>query len=129
MGTVRPSTATSPVATRGPGRGLGDGAMLFDWYFDGDTPSEVFDGFRLSAPSARFFDTIAGRVGAIVAGRNTYDDSNGFGGASPHPTAPLFVVSPPAGTARGRRAADLLLLARGRDHRCPGGRRRQGRGH
>jgi hypothetical protein len=23
----------------GPGRGLGDGTMLFDWYFDGDTPS------------------------------------------------------------------------------------------
>ena len=77
----------------GPGRGLGAGKMLFDWYFDGDTPSEVFDGFRLSAASARFFDTIAGRVGAIVAGRNTYDDSNGFGGAGPHPTAPLFVVS------------------------------------
>ena len=33
----------------GPGRGLGDGGTLFDWYFDGDTPSEVFDGFKLSA--------------------------------------------------------------------------------
>ena len=77
----------------GAGRGLGDGKMLFDWYFDGDTPSEVFAGFRLSAPSARFFDAIAGRVGAVVAGRNTYDDSNGFGGDGPHPTAPLFVLS------------------------------------
>src|SRR5581483_5432728 len=54
----------------GPGRGLGDGSMLFDWYFDGDTPSEVFGGFRLSAPSARVFDALAARVGAIVAGRN-----------------------------------------------------------
>jgi hypothetical protein len=27
--------------------------MLFDWYFDGDTPSHVFDGFRMSEPSAR----------------------------------------------------------------------------
>ena len=23
------------------GRGLGDAPMLFDWYFDGDTPSQV----------------------------------------------------------------------------------------
>lgn len=67
--------------------------MLFDWYFDGDTRSQVFDGFKLSEPSVRVFDALAGRVGAIVAGRNTYDDSGGFGGGSPHPTAPLVVLS------------------------------------
>jgi dihydrofolate reductase len=77
----------------GAGRGLGDGTMLFDWYFDGDTPSQVSDGFRLSEPSARTFDALAARVGAVVAGRNTYEDSEGFGGGSPHPTAPLFVLS------------------------------------
>jgi dihydrofolate reductase len=78
----------------GAGRGLGDGTMLFDWYFDGDTPSQVFDGFRLSEPSARVFDALAGRVGAVVAGRNTYEDSEHFGGdGSPHPTARLFVLS------------------------------------
>jgi dihydrofolate reductase len=77
----------------GDGRGLGDGTVLFDWYGDGDTPSQVFDGFRLSEPSARVFDTLAGRVGAVVAGRNTYEDSGHFGGGSPHPTAPLFVLS------------------------------------
>jgi dihydrofolate reductase len=77
----------------GAGRGLGDGTMLFDWYFDGDTPSQVFGGFQLSEPSARVFDAIAARIGAVVAGRNTYDDSEGFGGGSPHPTAPLFVLS------------------------------------
>ena len=76
-----------------PGRGLGDGSVLFDWYFDGDTPSRVFDGFRLSAPSARVFDALAGRVGAVVAGRTSYDDSGHFGGGGPHPTAPLFVLS------------------------------------
>jgi hypothetical protein len=53
----------------GPGRGLGAGTMLFDWYFDGDTPSQVFDGFRLSGPSARIFDDLAGRVGAVAAAR------------------------------------------------------------
>jgi hypothetical protein len=45
--------------------------MLFDWDLDGTTPSQVFDGFRLSEPSARIFDALAGRVGAVVAGRNT----------------------------------------------------------
>ena len=76
-----------------PGSGLGDGGMLFDWYFSGDTPSAVFDGFRLSEPSARIFDAVAGNLGAVVAGRRTYDDSEGFGGGSPHPSAPLVVLS------------------------------------
>jgi dihydrofolate reductase len=77
----------------GTGRGLGDATMLFDWYSDGDTPSEVFDGFRLSEPSARVFDALAGRVGASLAGRNTYDDSGWSAGGTPHPTAPLVVLS------------------------------------
>ena len=77
----------------GAGRGLGDGGTLFDWYFDGDTPSEAFGGFKLSEPSARVFDALATRIGAVVAGRNTYDDSEGFGGGSPHPTARLVLLS------------------------------------
>lgn len=77
----------------GAGRGLGEGTMLFDWYFDGDTPSQVFDGFKLSGASARVFDTHAGRVGAVVAGRNAYEDSDHFRGGSPHPMARLFVLS------------------------------------
>ncbi len=77
-----------------PGHGLGDGGVLFDWYFNGDTPSTVFDGFNLSAVSVPFFDTMASRVGASLAGRNTYDDSEQFGNdGAPHPTAPLFVLS------------------------------------
>ncbi|MGW6487345.1 dihydrofolate reductase family protein [Streptomyces sp. NPDC055056] len=75
------------------GSGLGDATMLFDWYFGGDTSSESFDGFSLSEPSARFFDAIAGRVGATVAGRTTYEHSRHFGGGGPHPTASLFVLS------------------------------------
>lgn len=76
-----------------PGRGLGDGTMLFNWYTDGDTPSQVLGGFTLSEASARVFDAVAGRVGAVVAGRNTYEDSDRFGGDSPHPMARLFVLS------------------------------------
>jgi dihydrofolate reductase len=75
------------------GHGLGDGTMLFDWYFDGDTPSTVFDGFHLSAQSAPVFDAVASRVGATLAGRHTYDDSGWAAGGAPHPTAPLFVLS------------------------------------
>ena len=67
--------------------------MLFDWYFDGDTPSQVFDGFKLSEPSAKVFDFLAARVGAMVAGRNTYEDSEHFGGGSPHPNAKLVLLS------------------------------------
>jgi dihydrofolate reductase len=75
------------------GRGLGDAPMLFDWYMEGETQSVLFGGFKLSEPSARFFDTIAGRVGATVAGRTTYEHSGHWGGGAPHPTAPLFVLS------------------------------------
>ncbi|MEV8372360.1 dihydrofolate reductase family protein [Kribbella sp. NPDC056861] len=75
------------------GRGLGDASMLFDWYFDGDTPSQVFDGFKLSEPSARVFDTAAARVGVSLVGRNTYDDSGWVNGGTPHPNAPLVLLS------------------------------------
>jgi dihydrofolate reductase len=76
------------------GRGLGDAGMLFDWYFNGDTPSEVFgDGFGLSGPSARIFDELASRDGAVICGHTTYTHSSNFGGGSPHPNAPLVVLS------------------------------------
>jgi dihydrofolate reductase len=74
-------------------RGLGDAPMLFDWYSEGDTPSQLFGGFRLSEPSARVFDALAARVGAAVAGRTTYEHSGHWGGDGPHPTARLFVLS------------------------------------
>lgn len=84
----------------GPEQPLGvGGGRLFDWYTDGDTPSRLFPGFRLSPASAAVFDAVAERVGAVVAGRKTYDDSGGFDGDGPHPAAPLFVLShrpPPA---------------------------------
>ena len=76
-----------------PGHGLGDGGTLFDWYFDGDTQSRVLPDFRLSAPSARVFDEIANRLGAVVVGRNTFEDSDRFGGGSPHANVPLVLLS------------------------------------
>jgi dihydrofolate reductase len=77
----------------GAGRGLGDGSMLFDWYFDGDTPSRVFDGFKLSQASAPVFDAAAERVGVSLVGRNTYDDSGWINGGTPHPDAPVVLLT------------------------------------
>jgi hypothetical protein len=48
-----------------------------------------YPAFRMSAPSASVFQAVIDRVGAVIAGRKTYDDSNGFAGGGPHPTAPL----------------------------------------
>ena len=97
----------------GPDRGLGDGGALFDWYFDGDVPSRVFESFRLSEPSARFFDALADRVGASIAGRTTYEDSSRFGDdGTPHPAAPLFVLSHrPAPQMAGRQTLVTTGLA------------------
>lgn len=77
----------------GPGRGLGDATILHAWYFDGATPSQVVGGFGLSEPSARVFDAGVGRIGAVVAGRNTYEDSDRWGGDGPLPAVRLFVLS------------------------------------
>lgn len=97
-----------------PGQGLGDAAVLHEWYWDGDTPSTVVPQFRLSETTRRFIDPFAARTGAVIAGRTTYDDANGWGGGSPHPTAPLFVVShrpAPPGAAPDQRFATSIEQA------------------
>jgi hypothetical protein len=126
----------------GAGRGLGDATMLFDWYFNGDTPSTVFGGFRLSADSARVFDAAAGRVGASLAGRNTTTTPAGPTAARRTRTARR--TQPPSaarghhvrrhtscprdGDLRSARPADARHDRHpGRDRHRPGDRRRQGR--
>jgi dihydrofolate reductase len=47
----------------------------------------------MSAASAAFFDEYAGRVGAIITGRRTYDVSDAWGGSGPLPGVPLFVLT------------------------------------
>ncbi|MGH3607050.1 MAG: dihydrofolate reductase family protein [Pseudonocardiaceae bacterium] len=76
--------------------GSGGGAAdvgLHNWLTDGDTPSRMNPSFRLSEPSAEFFDEGVGTIGAVVAGRRTYDVSNAWGGRGPMPGLPLFVVT------------------------------------
>jgi hypothetical protein len=89
----------------GPGHGLGDGGILFGWYGDGDTPSQLFPGFRLFEPSRSVFDDLAGRVGAVVAGRNTYDDSDGFDGEGPESPTCATESRSEGEHARARRGA------------------------
>jgi dihydrofolate reductase len=47
----------------------------------------------MSAVSAAFFDEGVGRVGAVIAGRRTYDISEAWGESGPMPGIPLFVVT------------------------------------
>ena len=42
------------------------GSRLFDWYTDGDTPSRFYEQFRLSVPSAEFFDAFTRAVSTGV---------------------------------------------------------------
>jgi dihydrofolate reductase len=70
------------------------GDQLFNWLRDGDTPSRYAPpSFRMSAISAAFFDEAVSRVGAVIAGRRTYDVNAGWGGRGPIPGVPLFVVT------------------------------------
>jgi dihydrofolate reductase len=78
----------------GPGNPLGEGGQqLFRWYTDGDTESRLFPRFKLSRESARVFDEGASQIGAIIAGRRTYEISNAWGGTGPMPGVPLFVLT------------------------------------
>jgi dihydrofolate reductase len=99
----------------GPGDGLGaplgaGGGALFEWYSDGDTPSRFYPSFRLSRLSAEFFDEFAGRGGAVISGRRTYDIAGAWQGDGPLPGVPLFVLThqAPAEVPRGRSAYTFI---------------------
>lgn len=76
----------------GPAGGAAD-AGLHDWLRAGDTPSRVNPAFKMSRPSAEFFDEGVEATGAVIAGRRTYDLSGAWGGRGPMPGLPLFVVT------------------------------------
>lgn len=91
----------------GSDRPLGIGGdRLFDWYTAGDTPSRFYDSFRMSAASAAIFDDGAGRIGAVITGRRTYDITHGWAGDGPLPGVPLFIMThqPPAEVPVGKAA-------------------------
>jgi len=50
---------------------LGEGgAALFEWYFNGDTPSRYYDRFKLSKSSAEVFDAGIDSCGAVSSNRS-----------------------------------------------------------
>jgi dihydrofolate reductase len=77
----------------GPGGGLADDEPIFDWLFNGHHVSRYYPDFKLTSANAAVVDAVGARIGAVVAGRNTYEHSARWGGAGPHPTARLFVLS------------------------------------
>src|SRR5262245_31943833 len=77
-----------------PEQPLGTGGeRLFEWFGDGPTRSRFYPSFHMAPASAAVFDDGASRVGAIVAGRRTYDISNAWNGGGPMPGIPLFVLT------------------------------------
>lgn len=69
------------------------GEPLFDWFFSGDTPSRFGDMFKLDKVNAEIFDAGMQSVGAVLTGRRTYEITHGWGGGSPVPGTPLFVLT------------------------------------
>jgi dihydrofolate reductase len=68
-------------------------AGLHDWLTAGDTPSRLNPAFTMSEPSAEFFDAGVSSLGAVIAGRRTYNVSRAWGWRGPMPGLPLFVVT------------------------------------
>jgi dihydrofolate reductase len=67
---------------------------VFGWYASGDTPSRYYGDFRMSKVSADIFDEAVSQIGAVVAGRRTYEVSEpSWQGEGPLPGVPLFVVT------------------------------------
>lgn len=96
----------------GPGKGLGDATVLHEWYWNGDTPSRVVDGFKLFEPSRRLFDDLGSRIAAVIAGRNSYEDARGWPEAT---EAQTFVTSIEEAieTARGLAGDGVVALMGG----------------
>jgi len=70
----------------------GQPGPLFEWLFDGEHASKHGETFKLSEASRRVFDGTVDRLGATIAGRRTYDDSDGWGGELPFGW-PFFIVT------------------------------------
>ncbi len=70
----------------------GKAGPLHEWLFAGDHPGRHGETFNLSESSREVFDGLVDRLGATIAGRRTYDDSDGWGGKLPFEW-PFFIVT------------------------------------
>jgi dihydrofolate reductase len=77
----------------GPGKGLGEGGeRLHNWVFGG--PWSYGDDTRPSpeGEDAEWLSEVTSRIGAVVAGRGTYEAARHWGGENPW-GLPLFIVT------------------------------------
>ncbi|MDV3223294.1 dihydrofolate reductase family protein [Intrasporangium sp.] len=77
----------------GPGRGLGTGGeRLHHWVFGGPWTYDEGPRGEATAEDKVWLESVMARVGAVVAGRGTYEASERWGDRNPWPV-PLFVVT------------------------------------
>ena len=68
---------------------------LFKWYLSGDTDYRMPSGrmtLKVSSVSAKLLQELHRTTGALVIGRRTFDNANGWGGKHPI-DVPIFVVT------------------------------------
>ncbi len=70
----------------------GKAGPLHEWLWTGEHQSRHGGNFKLSETSLEWFDGLIDRLGATIAGRRTYDDSDGWGGELPFDW-PYFIVT------------------------------------
>jgi dihydrofolate reductase len=83
----------------GPGRGLGDGGeRLHYWVFGGPWSYDEEARGEATGADREILDEATARVGAVIAGRNTYEAAQAWGGHNPF-GVPLFIVTRRPGDA------------------------------
>jgi dihydrofolate reductase len=77
----------------GPERGLGEGGeRLHYWVFGGPWTYDKEPPGEATGADKQFLDDAMGRLGAVIAGRNTYEAAGAWGGSNPW-DVPLFIVT------------------------------------
>jgi dihydrofolate reductase len=77
----------------GPGRGLGRGGeALHSWVFGGPWTYESGPKGEATGEDKAWLDDNMTRLGAVIAGRGTYEAAEHWGGSNPWPV-PFFIVT------------------------------------
>jgi dihydrofolate reductase len=77
----------------GPGSGLGEGGeRLHYWVFGGPWSYDQGHTGEATGADQEFLDSSIARLGAVVAGRNTYEAAEAWGGSNPW-GVPFFIVT------------------------------------
>ncbi|MDF2741959.1 MAG: bifunctional deaminase-reductase domain protein [Actinomycetia bacterium] len=77
----------------GPGRGLGEGGeRLHYWVFGGPWSYDEEPRGEPTGADKELLDEAMGQVGAVIAGRNTYEAAGAWGGQNPF-GVPFFIVT------------------------------------